>query len=183
MKLNPTLLALAAAAVFAGQANAIVVVGTTTGGPTWNRPVAGTPPTPPLSGVGTAVRYTVLPFTVSAAGSYVFQSTATDPLNWDNYAFLYQTAFNPASPFTNVLVGNDDNIAIGSAGFTYALATGTNYFFITTGFANTDFGAYSNSITGPGTVTVTAVPEPETYALMALGLAGVLAAARRRNSV
>ncbi len=180
MKLNPTLLALAAFAAMVGQANAIVVVGTTAGGALWNRPVAGNPPTPPASGVGTAVPYTVLPFTVSSAGTYVFQSTATAPANWDNYAFLYQTAFSAAAPFTNVLIGSDDNPSIGLAGFSYALTTGTNYYFITTGFANTDFGAYSNSITGPGSVNV--VPEPETYGLMLLGLAGVAAAVRRKSA-
>ena len=40
-----------------------------------------------------------------------------------------------------------------------------------------DFGAYANSITGPGDVNV--VPEPGTYGLMALGLAVVGFAARR----
>ena len=171
-------LALLGVLVFAAQAQAIVVVGTTAGGATWTRPVAGSPPTPPVSGVGIGVNYTVLPFTVSAAGSYIFLSSATSPLNWDNFTLLYQTAFNPASQFTNVLIGNDDQPSIGQSGFTYALNTSTTYLFITTGFAPGDAGAYSNSITGPGSVNV--VPEPASFGLMALGLALVCGAARRR---
>ena len=171
MKLSPSLLALAAAAAFALPAQAIVVVGTTTGAPTWNRPLAGTPPTA-LSGVGTAVPYTVLPFTVSTSGSYVVQSTATAPASWDNFTVLYQTAFSAATPLVNALVANDDNPSIGLAGFTSALTAGTSYFLITTGFGNTNFGEYSNSITGPGTITV--VPEPGSVALLGLGLATVL---------
>ena len=171
-------LALLSALIFTAQAQAIVVLGTTVGAATWTRPVAGNPPTPPLSGIGVGVNYTVTPFTVSAAGSYLFQSTATSPVNWDNYTFLYQTSFNPASQFTNVLIGNDDNPSIGLSGFSYALNTGTTYFLITTGFATGDAGAYSDSITGPGNVNV--VPEPAAFGLMALGLALVGTAVRRR---
>jgi len=181
MKHFPQLLALAAAAAYVASAHAIVVTGTTAGGPTWTRPVAGNPPTPPLSGVGVGVNYAVTPFFVSAAGSYVFQSTATAPVNWDNYTFLYATSFNPASQFTNVLIGNDDNTTIGLSGFSYALTANTQYVFVTTGFAPGDAGAWSLSITGPGNITLGAVPEPATYATMALGLAGLLAARRRRS--
>ena len=50
-------------------------------------------------------------------------------------------------------LGDDDftNTA-GMSGFTSVLTAGTSYFFITTGFGNSDDGAFSNSIIGPGRV-------------------------------
>ncbi len=175
MKFNSTMLALATAAVFSGPAQALVVVGDTTGGPTFNRPLTLTS----TSAVGTAVPYTVLPFTVSVTGSYIFLTTTTGA--YDPYVALY-TTFAPATPLANLLAINDD-LTVGNfnaSGFTFALNAGTTYRYVVTGFDNTDFGAYTTSITGPGNVVV--VPEPETYALMALGLAGVLVATLRRRT-
>lgn len=171
----------AAAAVASFSAHAVTISGTTAGGPTWTRPVAGSPPTPPLSGVGIGVNYSVTPLFVGTSGSYVFQSTATVPVNWDNYTFLYQTSFSPLAPFTNVLIGNDDNLTIGLSGFTQALTAGTQYFFVTTGFAPGDAGAWRLEVTGPGNINFGLVPEPGTYALMGLGAAAVLLATRRRK--
>lgn len=145
----------------ATQAGTATYSGNTTGAPTFNRPLAGTPPTS-LSAVGTAVHYTTQTFTVDLSGSYTFLSTATNPLNWDNFTFLYITAFNAASPITNALVGNDDNPSIGLSGFTINLTAGSSYIFVTTGFANTDVGAFTNTITGPGNILGiggSAVPE------------------------
>jgi len=166
-------------------ASAQVFMGTTVGGPTFNRPTGGAPPTT-LSGVGTAVRYSTQAFFTGTSGSYVFQSVATAPANWDNFTLLYRNVFNPASPLLNALVANDDNPTIGLSGFTFNLVAGTQYIFVTTGFGNTDFGAFTNTITGPANVTfgtVGVIPEPSTYALMATGLVGLVGVARRRRSV
>ena len=176
MKPSHHLLALAAAAAFALPAQAITFTGTTVGGPVWNRPFfdfSG------LSPNGTAVLYRVTPFSVTASGAYVFRNTALLPVNWDNFTFVYQTAFNPATPLVNGVIGNDDNPTIGLSGFTTALTAGTNYFYVVTGFAAVAFGTYSASITGPGNVVL--VPEPASYGLMGLGLAAVLLGTRRRR--
>jgi hypothetical protein len=94
-------------------------------------------------------------FTVSTTGAYTLKSTSTNPANWDNYLFLYGTAFNPASPLSNVLLGNDDFGGIGTAGFTTTLTAGTPYFLVTSGFDNAYEGDHRLDISGPGSVEVT----------------------------
>jgi len=163
-------ISLAAGLAGSAQADMVTYTGTTAGEPTWNRPVAATPPTS-LSSTGTAVPYSAQEFSVDAAGSYTFLSTATSPRNWDNYTLLYQTSFNPASPLTNALTGNDDDPSVGLSGFSFPLSAGVNYFFVTTGFGNSSFGAFSNTITGPGSITLAAaVPEPSSLVLVCIGL-------------
>jgi len=155
--------------------------GDTTGQPTWTRPVANgpNPPVPPLSGVGTATPYQALEFTVNLSGVYTFQCTATG--GWDNYTFVYANAFDPLNQFTNVVIGNDDNPNIGLSGFNVNLSSGVTYYFVVTGFGNTDFGAFtvdaSSSPTFGGIVTW--VPAPGAAATL---LAGGLLAARRRRA-
>jgi len=81
------------------------------------------------------------------------QCSAVSPAGWDNYTFLYQHSFNPAAQFANVLIGNDDNPAIGTSGFSINLTAGTCYTMVITGFGNTDSGSWSTVISGPGTIT------------------------------
>lgn len=178
------LMLLAAFAIFVvtGSASAQVLTysATTAGGPTWNRPIEGTPPTS-LSGTGTATPWHSQPFYVTVGGSYTFQSTATAPVDWDNYTFLYSPDFNPATPLVNALTGNDDNPDIGLSGFTFSLTPNTQYFFINTGFGNSDAGEFTVDVSNiPGGsdgifLGTLAVPEPTTIALVAsigLGLVG-----------
>jgi hypothetical protein len=176
-------LALAAMAFAAmpGLADTFNYTGTTVGGPTWNRPVGGQPPTG-LSTFATAVPYSVLQFNVTASGAYDFLSLS-NPAEWDNFLVLYVDSFNPASPLTNAIVANDDFPTIGRAGFSaISLTAGTSYFLVTTGFENIDAGAFANSITGPGHVIPGApIPEPATLILLSTGLAGVAARLRRRQ--
>jgi hypothetical protein len=51
---------------------------------------------------------------------------------------------------------------------------------VTTGFSNDDFGLYSTTIGGPGVIT--SVPEPATYAMLALGLVAVGLRRRRQSA-
>lgn len=139
--------------------------------PTYNRLVEGLSE---LSTVGTAVRYDVGQFTVGTSGEYTFLTTGT----FDTFAFLYGPSFNAATPLANALIGNDDLVSFTTSGLAYNLTAGTNYFYITTAFANADRGLYSNTIGGPGVIT--AVPDAGGAALLALGL-GLLGLRRSRS--
>jgi hypothetical protein len=157
----------------ASPAHALIYTytGNTTGAPTFNRPFEDFSG---LSGVGTAVRYNVFEFTVSVAGEYTFLTTAP---SYDPFVFLYSPSFNPANATANGIVGNDDLLGLTTSGFAATLSTGTTYLVVNTGFGNTDFGAFSTTIGGPGVVTQ--IPEPAAYLTMALGLAA-LSLLRRR---
>lgn len=159
-------------------AGTISIMGDTTGGPTWNRPLGGFPPTPPASGVGTAVPFMVTQFTVTADGVYDFLSTA----DYDNYLHLYVGQFDADDQFNGLLAGNDDfGGNIGLSGFSFALTAGLDYFAVNSGFSNEDFGAFTMRITGPGDIAV--VPEAATWAMMIAGFGLVGAAARPRRLV
>ncbi len=179
------LLAAFAILMITGTASAQVLTysATTTGGPTWNRPNEGTPPAS-LSGFATATPFHAQPFYVTVGGNYSFQSTATSPVAWDNYLFLYSPDFNPANPLANALIGNDDFPLpgdIGVSAFTFSLVPNTQYFLINTGFENTDEGDFTVDVSNiPGGsdgifLGTIGVPEPTTIALVAsigLGLVG-----------
>jgi hypothetical protein len=159
------------------QAAFFTYTGTTAGGPTYNRlfeDLSGQSPN------GTGVRYNALTFSVTVPGSYSFLTTSG---GYDSFAFLYGPSFAPATPLLNALVGNDDLIPgppYTTSGFSFTLAAGTPYVFINTGFASTDFGAFSTTIGGPGNVIAAIIPEPAGYALLAMGLAAVGLARQRR---
>ncbi len=174
-KLGPALLAGAAALLLSTAAAAALhqYDGDTTGGPTFDRPLE-TLDFLPVPGQNS--NYHALWFTVDTAGVYDFLSTAQ---GWDNFTLLYAPAFDPMMPLANALVANDDLGGVGSSGFSWALNTGVVYTFVTAGFAGGfDFGAFSNSIDGPGVVAV--VPEPASAWLMLLGAAALLGLRRQR---
>lgn len=174
MKLNP--LALAAIMLMVGasaHADTYSAAGTISlSDPTFNRPVSLTS----LSGVGTAVHYNQLVIGFATPGSYDFRMVATPAGSFDTFLALYSGLFDPAAPLTNLLALNDDftNVASGS-GFTFALQANQFYSVISTAFSNTGTGSYLTTATS-------VVPETATYGLMALGLAVVGAAVRRRTT-
>jgi hypothetical protein len=98
-----------------------------------------------------------------------------------HYGFLYQGSFNPTAQFTNVIIGNDDSAGGADYLLTTNLSTGTNYFLVSTGFHDSDFGAFTTTIDGPGNVSATtSVPEPFTI----IGtLVGGTAAMRMRKKL
>lgn len=155
------------------QGAIVTFTGSTSGGPTFNRLLEDLTDT---SGVGTAVAYSTYLFTVNTSGAYSFLSTAS----FDNFTFLYLSPFQAASPKLNALAGNDDLLGPTTSGFTYNLTAGTQYAFVTTGFDNSSFGSFSNTIGGPGLIA--SVPEPSSAILAALGIVAVVGRRCTRRS-
>lgn len=125
--------------------------GDTTGQPTFNRAFADCSG---LSGLGANTNYEVQDFTVSAAGNYDISSVQT---GFDGLIHLYTNAFDPLNPLTNCTTGNDDGSGgIGTSDIVgVALAAGTQYFVVTSGFeGGLDFGPYDNTLSGPGTIVL-----------------------------
>jgi len=174
-----------ATVVSSSSVQALTFLGDTTGQPTWNRPIPIVNPPTVLSGIGTATPFISTQFNVGTTGSYDFLSTSVSPANWDNYTFLYEISFDPTNQFANILIGNNDFPEVGLSGFNGVnLTAGTNYFFVTTGFANTDFGTFSNDINGVGNVTLGAVqPVPFEFSpALGLGVLGGLLVAKKLSS-
>ncbi|HET7842795.1 MAG TPA: DUF11 domain-containing protein [Xanthomonadales bacterium] len=118
--------------------------------PTFNRPTTCAA----LSAVGTAVGFHVQQFTVSATGTYTAGTTTSTFSDGDGFAIIYQNAFNPASPLTNCVALDDDAGPGNLPLITTTLNAGTTYFLVTTTFDNGVTGDFTNSLDGPGTVTL-----------------------------
>jgi PEP-CTERM motif len=169
--------ALGCAASVPAAAGSLVVSGSTSGQPTYNRVLDGFPV---LAEFGAAVPFQAVRFTVSLPGEYALTVTALAK-SYDPFLTLYEGAFSAADPVANWRESNDDldDGAIGQSGFQLPLSAGTEYIAVTAGFSNDDAGPYTLAIAGPGDVRTTAVPEPATIGLAVTGLA-LLGAWRRR---
>ncbi|MBL7764769.1 MAG: T9SS type A sorting domain-containing protein [Chitinophagaceae bacterium] len=132
-----------AAFTMKAQSPQTIIVDLNASSPTFNRPLAGTPPTG-LSAVGTSVYYSVFAFTAPVSGSYAFTAIGS----YDNFGVLYSNAFNPLSPLTNAMSASDDVIG-SNYQITQNLVAGTTYYLVSTSFSNGATGTYNVTINGP----------------------------------
>jgi hypothetical protein len=163
-----------------GIAGTITYSANTDGGPLWNRPEEGIPPTAlGISPLGGSVPYHVQQFTVATAANYTFYSLAT-PDSWDNFIFLYELSFDPTQPLQHVLAGDDDLVpgVPGESQFNYNLSAGTQYFMVTTGWLDYSRGPFTNTISTTANGDIQLTPEPGTLTLLVAGIA--LVSLRRR---
>jgi hypothetical protein len=107
------------------------------------------------------VRYTATNFIAPFTGLFTFSSIGM--ASWDNYLVLYRTAFNPNTPLVNAVVANDNNPNVGTAGFRAVLTGGEQYFVVTS-------AAFNGGGTFQAVNTITGVPEPSTWMMLATGL-------------
>lgn len=143
-------------------AGTVILNGDTTGTPSFQRPVEDLSA---LSAIGTAVHHTSHAFTALVSGNHSFATVGA----FDTFVLLYDAPFTPTMALLNALIANDDltSSAFNVSGFTVGLQAGRQYIYVVTGFDNSEFGAYTTTINSPD---LTAVPEPATWALVAVAL-------------
>lgn len=168
--------------------------GDTTTGATWQRPSSLT------AFGGNTIRFSAQEFHVSASGNYTLEASVSYP---NGFIFLYNGAFNPAQPLTNLQDGDQyfngtfsvlggtvigykhckiaanqtDNFNDPSGSF---LMQGVTYTMVVTSNYDIEYGTFAAGIGGgSGNVIAGAVPEPATLACLGLGLAAIT---RRRRS-
>ena len=125
---------------------------TNAGGPTFARPFTpgdGTSGSCDLSGTGSDVAYHVQDIEVATSGDYTIESAQ----DYDGYLHVYEDGFDPLDACLNLIALNDD-AGGGSLIDNVALSDAATYTVVTSGFSNTDVGNFTNTITGPGAITL-----------------------------
>lgn len=181
-----TLLATACLSAATALAGSLTLTGDTStpGTPTFNRPTESG-----ALSLQSAVPYNAYVFRVTASGAYNFTLVASNPDSYDTFLHLYAGGFNPAAPDAFFLAANDDGpggAAAGSALSGVSLSAAQTYYLVADGFLDTDAGAYTATIIGPGNIAASPVPEgSSSLVLLGIALSGVTfvrrAVARRRS--
>jgi hypothetical protein len=134
---------LVAPAISTDLFSSTIVAGTTfnrgTGTTTYIAALAGT--------AGASVYFKTISFVAPTTASYTFSTisaTLTPGGSDDTYMSLYQTAFNPATPATNFLKGDDDAGVGALSLITQNLTAGTTYIIV--------ISTYDNNVVGPFTL-------------------------------
>jgi len=144
---------------------------------TFNRPVANGDLQPDtLSDTAYATPFDTLTFQVEASGNFNVTITPDPTVGWSSYLFLYQTAFDPTQPLSNVLLGESNSD--GTSNLNTNLFSGTIYVAVVAGFANFDWGSYAGEIQQ---VSLAPAPETSTFALTVGGIVFALGCSRLRR--
>lgn len=151
------------------------------------------PVVPGYSGIGTAVYYDVVPFSVSADGAYALAIAAS----FDTHLALYSGGFDPANGAANFIDANDEgrntlrraglasldvsNDTNGISRLDKNLVAGVQYYAVISSYANNTVGDYFGQFAGTGAVVTGVLPEPTLIA--AIGGLGVMTRRRRQRRV
>ena len=121
------------------------VTGDTTGGPTWNRPVAsGSCPASTLSAVATAVPYET--HTIHNASSGTLTVTIGSSASYDGYLIIYLGTTVPSDPLMCHAADDDGGTTGSDPLVTFTLNAGETAVVVQSGFNNTDVGPYTMTI-------------------------------------
>jgi hypothetical protein len=132
---------------------------TTVGGPETNRSFADCSG---ISGLG-PVTYHAQLFHVGTTGAHNISSIQD---GFDGYIHIYSPSFDPADAMINCVIGDDDGDGgIGTSDIdAVELTAGVQYVLVTEGFELGEEGTFTNTIDGPGAVTLGALggglPDP-----------------------
>jgi hypothetical protein len=123
--------------------------------PTAPRLNTGVISTDPCAFTATNTNYTTLNFTVSATGTYQFLMDT--PISFDAMVYITSGSFTPGSCGSGTYHGGDDDTgAVGlEPQLTVALTAGVQYTMYTQAFTNGSSGAFSYTVSGPGTISAT----------------------------
>ncbi|MFI4882697.1 MAG: GC-type dockerin domain-anchored protein [Phycisphaerales bacterium JB064] len=132
-------------------------IGDTSFGDRFNRPDSLSS----LSTFATDVAFEATEIEVTEDGAYTFLSDQTDfGFLWDGYLLVYENAFDPFDPLTNLIAFNDDyfGVLLPGTGVGYsgiedlALTSGVPYIIVQTGYDNPEEGPYQIQVLGNGDV-------------------------------
>lgn len=126
--------------------------------PNWN-PLPGRPFDDDGSccwGISVNPPYQQVGFQVTVSGTYGLNQTQSV---YDGVVYIYTDPFDlSVNPPTTFIAGNDDDPNLGS-GFSeitgMTLTQGVNYYLISTGYGTSDFGNYTTTFSGPGSLLLT----------------------------
>jgi len=124
---------------------------------------------------GAVVRYRAFALTASATD---WQYSILSVCDFRCTTYLYRDSFNPQNPIQNLWAAQVPDW--GMSGVMTDMDAGRRYVLVIAGYQDYDWGAFSTTIGGLGTVTISAVPEPSFGLMLLLGLGGMAVAARRR---
>ena len=106
-------------------------------------------------------RYHTQNFSVDTAGTYTLTNLSNTFPDLDSILLLYSPSFDPTNALTNLIAINDDGVAgTFRSELICPLAAGTPYVLVTTTVANLGTGDFTNQLSGPGIITLGAVPTP-----------------------
>lgn len=117
------------------------------GGPTYQRGNGDNASSYVASSFGSAVFYKTYTFVAASSGTLDIETvggTLTGGFPYDTYLTLYQTSFNPASPATNFLRGDDDSGTLQYASnLIHPIVAGTTYVLVVSTYENGVTGSFN----------------------------------------